>query len=639
MKRIGGIVVLLFITLFICSSFLIAAQYDSKVYQAQKALKAFGYNPGRPDGLWGKSTERAVKYFQVDNEHPVTGKLDEQTKTKLGLVSLKRSLNQTVTPGERRIALVIGNGTYRSAPLRNPVNDTSDIADALIRSGFEVDKKLNVPQETMEDAIREFGSKLHEGTVGLFYYSGHGVQVSGRNYLIPIGARIVKEKDVKYKAVDLYQVLDEMGSARNGLNIVILDACRDNPLKRSWRSKSQGLMKVEGPKGTLIAYSTAPGAVAEDGEGRNGTYTKHLLRAMNIPGLPVEQVFKEVLKAVDSETGGKQTPWMSSSFTGDFYFASRTSETPQKQPSVDTTTPPLPPSGGASFDDIMKAAEEKKKAVEAWDRWQGDRVEEYNEVRQLDKDGYVNRKQKIDAWKRFSAAVSTDNPHSAEDDEMRSYTRSRIEYWKHKTRTEDQTATYNVKKVLAYHTVQRGDSPFRIAQRYGLSLEMLLSLNNLTPRSRIYVGQMLIVETGSKKYDQKDREIGQDSRFIAYDNGTVKDTETGLMWAAKDNRGDINWRDAKRYCENYQGGGYTDWRMPTQDELAGLYDKSEWYQATQRHYTVHLTELIELSTCCQWASETRDSEAASFVFMDGGGSWLDQFHSSNLRVLPVRSGK
>ena len=110
------------------------------------------------------------------------------------------------------------------------------------------------------------------------------------------------------------------------------------------------------------------------------------------------------------------------------------------------------------------------------------------------------------------------------------------------------------------------------------------------------------------------------------------------MWAAKDNRGDINWRDAKRYCENYRGGGYTDWRMPTQGELAGLYDKSESYQTTIRNYTVHLTELIELSVCCPWASETRGSLAAHFNFGSGYRHWIQQFFSFP-RALPVRSGK
>ena len=140
--------------------------------------------------------------------------------------------------------------------------------------------------------------------------------------------------------------------------------------------------------------------------------------------------------------------------------------------------------------------------------------------------------------------------------------------------------------------------------------------------------------------DVSAKEIKRDGRFIAYANGTVKDTKTGLMWAAKDNGKSINWKNAKRYCENYRGGGYTDWRMPTQDELAGLYDESESYQATQRDYNVHLTKLIELSTGVPWASETSGSDAASFFFNDGRRYWSYQSNSSYLaRALPVRSGK
>jgi hypothetical protein len=133
------------------------------------------------------------------------------------------------------------------------------------------------------------------------------------------------------------------------------------------------------------------------------------------------------------------------------------------------------------------------------------------------------------------------------------------------------------------------------------------------------------------------REIKRDGRFVAYANGTVKDTKTGLMWASKDNGEDIKWEDAKRYCENYRVGGYTDWRMPTLDELKGLYDKSESYQPTQ---TTYMTKLIELSSCCPWTSETRGSGAAFFNFYDGSSYWIPQSISNHVRrVLPVRSGK
>ncbi|MEE8432186.1 MAG: DUF1566 domain-containing protein [Candidatus Desulfatibia sp.] len=147
------------------------------------------------------------------------------------------------------------------------------------------------------------------------------------------------------------------------------------------------------------------------------------------------------------------------------------------------------------------------------------------------------------------------------------------------------------------------------------------------------------IQPVKQKYGIDANGTGIDGQFYAFDTGVVMDTKTGLMWAAKDNGSDINWRDAKRYCENYTGGGYTDWRMPTIDELAGLYGKSESYQATQRNYNVYLTELIELSTCCPWVSETRGSFAAYFSFDGGAGFWDSRSYSDGARALPVRKGK
>jgi hypothetical protein len=134
------------------------------------------------------------------------------------------------------------------------------------------------------------------------------------------------------------------------------------------------------------------------------------------------------------------------------------------------------------------------------------------------------------------------------------------------------------------------------------------------------------------------KEIARDGYFIAYANGVVKDTSTGLMWASRDNGKDINWRDAKRYCENYRGGGYSDWRMPTLYELEGLYDRSRSYQSKQRSYNVHLTELIQLTTCCPWASEIHGPETASFDFLGGYRHWRGQSYSNTYRALPVRAG-
>lgn len=223
---------------------------------------------------------------------------------------------------ERRTALVIGNGAYKTTPLKNPTNDAQDMANALREMGFDVTLKLNATHRDMEEAVRAFGAKLKQGGLGLFYYAGHGVQVGGENYLIPVDTKIDAEADVKFGALNAGMALARMEDAGNDMNIIILDACRTNPFARSFRTAEQGLARMDAPKGSLIAYATAPGRVAADsgGVGRNGVYTSFLLNHMRNPGLKVEEIFKLVRADVVRATKDKQVPWESSSLIGDFYF-------------------------------------------------------------------------------------------------------------------------------------------------------------------------------------------------------------------------------------------------------------------------------------------------------------------------------
>jgi uncharacterized caspase-like protein len=172
----------------------------------------------------------------------------------------------------------------------------------------------------MEEAVTAFSVKSRQSGAALFYYSGHGTQVSGENYLIPVGEKIESEADVRYKAVNAGLILAKMEDAGSQVNIVILDACRNNPFE-GFRSRSRGFTMMDAPRGTFIAYATAPNSVAADGIGSNSPYTKHLLSAMSMDGLSIERVFKHVLRNVEAETGGKQTPWTSSSLGGEFYFS------------------------------------------------------------------------------------------------------------------------------------------------------------------------------------------------------------------------------------------------------------------------------------------------------------------------------
>ncbi|MBI4517890.1 MAG: caspase family protein [Deltaproteobacteria bacterium] len=222
--------------------------------------------------------------------------------------------------GGRRVALVIGNAAYAVGRLKNPANDAPDMAAALKATGFEVLEHRDLDQAQMVRAIREFGERLRGAAVALFYYSGHGMQYEGRNYLIPVDMKAASEAEVESDGVELAKVLSRMETAGAPVNLVILDACRTNPMTRSFRSQAAGLAAVDATHGTLIAYATAPGSTAADGSGRNGTYTGALLEEMRRPGQKVEEVFKRVRGAVRGATGGKQVPWESSSLEGDFYF-------------------------------------------------------------------------------------------------------------------------------------------------------------------------------------------------------------------------------------------------------------------------------------------------------------------------------
>lgn len=423
---------------------------------------------------------------------------------------------------ESRTALVIGNSTYSSGPLKNPVNDATDMAAVLKRLGFNVILHRNASHQTMEDAIREFGRKLRKDRgVGLFYYAGHGMQIGGVNYLIPIGARVDKETDVKFQAVNSEMILAEMENAGNAMNIVVLDACRDNPFGRSFRSASRGLAIISNaPTGTFISYSTGANQLAKDGDGRNSPYTKALLTNIDKPGLTINRVFMNVRSTVMKETG--QVPWELSSLVGDFYF---------RPGNVSESTP------------------------------------------------------------------STSTPA--------------VDYTAARRKMEEERVLLRQKAALEEEKRKLEEEKQRLAMSKPPSVPSVI-------------------------------ETGRDGRFIAYSDGTVLDTKTNLMWAAKDNGSNINWQNAKSYCENYRGGSYNDWRMPTQEELAGLYDASKSQQAEcsssiQNHIA---TDLIHLT--CFWV-RTSDARVSDINFFDFSGVSVFAHDydviTTGHRILPVRYGK
>ena len=249
---------------------------------------------------------------------------------------------------EQRLALVIGNAGYRVDPLDNPVNDARLVASSLKQAGFEVTLAENLDRRGLLDALRAFGERLNDNTVAVLYYAGHGLQLRDRNYLIPVDAEIRSEDEIALAGIDLSFILGRMSAARSRVNIVILDACRNNPFA-SPTGKSihtaQGLAPMDAPVGTLLAYATAPGKLAADGLGsvndRNGLYAQQLARHVLTPGLPVEHVFKRVREAVVRASREAQVPWESSSLQGEFSFVATASDGATAVARSDVAVPPL----------------------------------------------------------------------------------------------------------------------------------------------------------------------------------------------------------------------------------------------------------------------------------------------------------
>ncbi len=229
---------------------------------------------------------------------------------------------------EKLIALVIGNSEYDVRPIDNPVNDASDIAAILEELGFDVIRVLDADLKEMNRAIERFHEKLEAGAIGLFYYAGHGMQVDGENYLLPTDAKLKDKNKIENETIALGEVLKKMESVNTKMNIIILDACRNDPFRSAWRGEENpnfgvgGLAPVDAKAGSFIAYSTAPGEYSADGYGRNSPYTEQLKKYIKTPDLDIEIMFRKVRSGVYEETKGYQIPWVSVSITDGFSFNS-----------------------------------------------------------------------------------------------------------------------------------------------------------------------------------------------------------------------------------------------------------------------------------------------------------------------------
>jgi uncharacterized caspase-like protein len=244
-----------------------------------------------------------------------------------GLVIVLFGMSAQPASSERRVALVVGNGAYRSiGALTNPTNDARLLATTLHSLGFILvgeGAQLDLDRRGLERAIEAFGGELSSGDVAFFFYAGHGLQLRGSNYLVPVDAGPVSGADIVSHLINVELALQEMKKARTRLNIIVLDACRNNPFDTAGlRSVSAGLAPMAAPEGTLVSFATQPGNVALDGDDGDSPFSKALAATIRRPGIELFETFNEVGKSVLRETAGRQQPWISTSpIVGSFYFA------------------------------------------------------------------------------------------------------------------------------------------------------------------------------------------------------------------------------------------------------------------------------------------------------------------------------
>ncbi len=479
---------------------------------------------------------------------------------------------------EQRVALVIGNGDYKSSSLRNPVNDARAMSETLEKLGFEVTKEENLGFQEMGEAIALFGEKLLNGGVGLFYYAGHGIQSNGKNYLIPIGSGIQHEKQVKYRAVDAGSVLAEMDNARNRMNIVILDACRDNPFARSFRSGGKGLASMDAPVGSIVAYATAPGKTASDGTGKNGLYTSELIREMQKPDMRLVDVFDNTRRAVRTRTSGKQLPWESRALEGAFYFAGGSSEVVR-----------------AGFGRLTLDTSPSGALIYIGDKNMGNTPLSFGKL----KPGNYRIRAEMDGYRPEKKTVTIGK---GEDAKVTLYL--------------DRIVTTT---IVTTTTIRPEEPDVRLRSR-----PRTLSEEDC---------EKMVAEHNF--YDSSWNKSGDfENDFVKSSDGkTVTDRKTGLMWQQSGSDEGMTYKDAQAYVRKLnsrQFAGHSDWRLPTIEELASLMENREM------NGDLYIDPVFDKKQRYCWsADKTTSGSAWVALFYDGDVYW-DGVDSKNY-VRAVRS--
>ncbi|WP_348653020.1 caspase family protein [uncultured Sulfurimonas sp.] len=440
----------------------------------------------------------------------------------------QRGLKLKQMKEEQRIALVIGNVNYQSlSKLKNPINDARAMKNALKKRGFSVMYKENASKREMKKLIKEFTYKLKRGGVGLYYFAGHGINVNGQNYLVSINSDLASKEDVEYEAYALNRITKKMQEAKNRLNIVILDACRNDPFSRS---AGGGLAPVGNAKGIFVAYATEAGDVAADGSGKNGVFTKRLIEHMNEKGATIERVFKNVRTDVQTDTNGRQSPGVYNQITGDFYFT---------LPNTNTN-------------------------------------------------GYKKTKQQVKSTKKSSFNFGDNAPSTFSLTINQTPSDARVSITNISPRYYDgmalEAGSYNIKVSKTGYYSKTG----KVDLQSDLNIEISL-------KKKLVSRKVVEKKTGTKDVVVLNGLMWQDNR----DAKTLRE----------------DWGGAKDYCSNLKLAGYSDWYLPSMDELKSIVDKSRTPSIKN--------EFTNATSSVYWSSssDVSDSKSAWLVNFKYGYSY------------------